>query len=184
MPGNRAKRRTSSHQSAHETFIASFIIVFRLRRHGAARAPQRRACDDLDLPAHIVAAGRLQLPPSSNLFGLWRRSARTFRAVGWRLDDAGAAAALSALGHLRNRQRATDRSAGRAMVPALAVRAMARRQCAMTCRENLSGRTSGNFWVARPRPAADAAFWNGPAFPSALRARVPPRCARSPLRTF
>ncbi len=94
----------------------------------AAPAAQCRARHDLDLPAHAVAAGRLQLPPSADLFGLWRRSDRAFRTVGRRMDDAGAAVALPALGHLGDRQCAADNTAGRAMVSAVAVRTLARRQ--------------------------------------------------------
>src|SRR5579863_4445039 len=48
--------------------------------------------------------------------------------MGRRMDDAGAVAALSSLGHFRHRQCSADEARGRAMVPALAVRALARRQ--------------------------------------------------------
>src|ERR1700730_12376337 len=102
-----------------------------LRYRGAAPAAQCRACDDLDLPAHAVAAGRLQLPASADLLGLWRRGDRAFRAVGRRMDDAGAAVTLPPLGYLGNRQCAADKTAGRAMVSAVAVRPMARRQRAL-----------------------------------------------------
>ena len=77
----------------------------------AAAAAQCRPRADLDLPAHAVAAGRLQLPPSADLLGLWRRGDRALRAVGRRMDDAGAAVALPALGHLGDRQRAADSAA-------------------------------------------------------------------------
>src|SRR6202035_330777 len=83
---------------------------------------------DLALPAHAVAAGRLQLPPFADLFGLWRRGDRAFRPVGRRVDDAGAAVALPALGHVGNRQCAADTAAGRAVVSAVAVWPLARRQ--------------------------------------------------------
>src|ERR1700738_3723374 len=81
-----------------------FAPLFRLRRRGDAAAAQCRTRDDLDLPAYIVAAGRLQLPPFADLLGLWRRG---------------------------DRGRAPDPSAGRALVSAVAVRAMARRQRAL-----------------------------------------------------
>src|SRR5476651_613094 len=113
-----------SKQIAYERFIA----LLRLRRRDTAPAAQCRARDDLDLPAHAVTAGRLQLPPSADLLGLWRRSDRAFRPVGRRLDDAGAAAALPALGHFGDRQRAADQTAGCAMVSAVAVWTLARRQ--------------------------------------------------------
>src|ERR1700733_6627993 len=118
----------------------------RLRSRGATAAAQRRTRADLALPAHAVAAGRLQLPPPADLFGLWRRGDRAFRAMGRRLDDAGAAVALPALGHLGDRQRAADPAAGRAMVSALAVRTLARRQRALE-----------NSAALLPRPARIAA---------------------------
>src|ERR1700679_3777058 len=109
------------------------MAVSRLRRHGATPAAQYGSCDDLDLPAHAVAAGRLRLPSSADLFGLWRRSDRAFRPVGRRMDDAGAAIALPALGYLGNRQRAADKTPGCAMVFAVAVRTLARGQRAVSC---------------------------------------------------
>jgi hypothetical protein len=108
-----------------------YFPLSRLCRRRAAPAAQCRARHDLDLPAHAVAVGWLQLPSSSDLFGLWRRGDRAFRIMGRGLDDAGAAVALPALGHFGNRQRAADKAAGRAMVSAVAVRAMARRQRAV-----------------------------------------------------
>src|ERR1700742_2055507 len=122
MLGNCATPRTSLQHAAHETFIVAFLIMSRLRGGGAAPAAQRRARHDLDLPAHAVAAGRLQLPPPADLFGLCRRGDRAFRIVGRWLDDAGAAVTLPALGHPGNRQRAGIEAAGRAMVSAVAVR--------------------------------------------------------------
>jgi len=125
--------RKSAHMisdAAHEAFIATFVALFRLRR-GAAPAAQCGARTDLDLPAYAVAAGRLQLPSSADLFGLRRRGDRAFRAVGRRMDDVGAAIALPALGYFGNRQRAADDTAGRPMVSTVAVRAMAQRQRAL-----------------------------------------------------
>jgi hypothetical protein len=107
------------------------MAVPRLRRRGATPAAQCGPCRDLDLSAHAVTAGRLQLPPSAELFGVWRRSDRAFRPVGRRMDDAGAAVALPALGHLGYRQRAADKTAGCAMVYAVAVRTLARGQRAV-----------------------------------------------------
>ena len=75
-------------------------------------AAQCGARADLDLPAHAVAAGRLQLPASADMFGVWRRSDRTLRPVGRRMDDAGADPALPALGHIRHRQCAADEPPG------------------------------------------------------------------------
>src|SRR6202171_1446835 len=113
---------------AHEAFIFAFITMHGLCHDGPAPAAQCRPRADLDLPAHDVAAGRIQLPASADLFGLWRRGDRTFRIVGRRMDDAGAIAALPALGHLRHRQCAADPTAGRAMVPSVEIWTLARRQ--------------------------------------------------------
>ncbi len=141
MPGNRANPRTRLRHAAHEAFTLPFIALFRLRRRGATPAAQCGARDDLDLPAHAVAAGRLQLSSSADLFGLWRRGDRAFRTVGRRLDDLGAAVALPALGYLGNRQRAADKTARRAMVSAVAVRPMARRQRTLKTAAPLSNET-------------------------------------------
>src|SRR6202022_1541904 len=124
--------------SAHETFTLTFIALSRLRWRGATPAAQCGARDDLDLPAHPIAAGRLQLPSSADLFGLWRRGGRAFRAVGRRVDDPGTAITLPALGYLGDRQRASDKTAGRAMVSAVAVRPMARRQRAINSAKRAS----------------------------------------------
>src|SRR5450432_656028 len=102
-----------------------------LRRDGFANSAQCGTRDDLALPAYAVAAGRLQLPSPADLFDLWRRGDRALRAVGRRMDDAGAAVALPALGHVGDRQRAADQTTGRAMVLSLAFRAVARRQRAI-----------------------------------------------------
>ena len=128
MHRNHANPRSRLQHAAHEAFIIFFMAVPRLRRRGAAAAAQCGPRDDLDLPAHAVGAGRLQLPPSADLFGLWRPSDRAFRPVGRRMDDIGAAIAMPALGHLGNRQRAAGKTRGRAMVCAVAVRALAWRQ--------------------------------------------------------
>src|SRR6202521_5645436 len=116
-----------------------------LRRHGFANSAQRGTRDDLALPAHAVAAGRLQLPSPADLFGLWRRGDRALRAVGRRMDDPGAAAALPALGHLGDRQCAADQTAGRAMVFAVALRAVARGQRAIELRGSLSLERTGSL---------------------------------------
>jgi len=114
-------------QAAHE----AVIVLSRLYRRDATPATQCRAGVDLDLPAYPVAAGRLQLPTLADLLGLCRRGDRALWAVGRRMDDPGATAALPALGHIGNRHRAPHKTAGRAMVSAVAIRPMARRQCAL-----------------------------------------------------
>ena len=129
MPGNPANPRTGLQHTAHEIFIDP--VLHGLRQRGGAAAAQCGARDDLGLPAHSFAAGWFQLPPSADLLGLWRRGDRALRALGRRMDDPGAAVALSALGHLRDRQCSVDKARWRAMVSALAVRTLARRQRAL-----------------------------------------------------
>src|SRR6202158_1517499 len=107
------------------------LALCRLCRNGFANSAQRGTRDDLALPAHAVAAGRLQLPSPADLLGLWRRGDRALWAVGRRMDDPGAAVALPALGHFGDRQRAADQTAGRAMVSAVALWAVARGQRAL-----------------------------------------------------
>src|ERR1700710_899680 len=93
-----------------------------------APAAQRRPRNDLDLSAYAVAAGRLQLPAPADMFGLWRRGDRTFRIMGRGLDDAGADLTLPALGNFGHRQRAAEETSERAVVSAVALRTLARRQ--------------------------------------------------------
>jgi hypothetical protein len=99
-----------------------------LCQHCPSSAAQCGARTDLDLPAFAVTAGRLQLPAPADMLGVWRRSDRALRLVGRRMDDAGADPALPPLGHIRHRQRAADDACGRAMVSAVALRTLARRQ--------------------------------------------------------
>src|SRR5207302_9463568 len=116
----------------------------RLHRPCSAPSAQRGACRDLDLPAHAVAARRLQLPSPSDLLGLRRRGHRTLRAVGRRMDDAGAAVALPTFRHLGHRQRTDGNAARRAMVPALALRTLARRQRRLVCKAGTHNCRAGN----------------------------------------
>src|SRR5258707_6716355 len=118
------------YHTAHEAFPR----LPRLHGGGAAPAAQCGTGFDLDLPPYPVAAGWLQLPALADLFGLCRRGDRAFRAVGRRMDDPGAIAALPALGHFGYRQRAPHKTARRAMVSAVAIRPVARRQRALTAR--------------------------------------------------
>src|SRR5439155_1911924 len=113
--------------AAHE----AFIVLSRLYRRDATPASQCRTRVDLDLPAHPVASGWLQLSALADLLGLCRRGDRAVWAVGRRMDDLGATAALPALGYIGDRHRAHHKAAGRAMVSAVAIRPMARRQCAL-----------------------------------------------------
>jgi len=141
VPGNRANTGSANGHSAYEIFALSG-----LQRCNSAAPAQCRARDDLALPAHAVAAGRLQLPPSADLFRVRRRGDRTFRAVGRRMDDLGATVALPALGYFRNRQRAADETDGRAMVSAVAVRTMARGQRAL--KRFSAALLPGATWIA------------------------------------
>src|ERR1035438_2768907 len=109
MLGNYANPRSGSGHGAQEALMFKHLVLSRARFPSlAAPAAQRRPRTDLDLPPHAVAAGRLQLPALADLLGLWRRSDRAFWTLGRRMDDAGAAAALPALGYLRHRQCAAD----------------------------------------------------------------------------
>src|SRR5205823_13912292 len=121
------------------------ITLSKLRPYDYAAATPGRARGNLDLPPHAVAAGRLQLQASADLLGVRRRGDRTLRIVGRRLDDAGAAVALPALGNLGHRQRAARCAATRALVFAVALRALARRQRAVEIRKELE--------IARRPPA-------------------------------
>src|SRR3569623_1906874 len=97
-------------------------------RSGEARAAQRRARPDLALSVHALSADRFQLPSCSNLFGLWRRSDRALRIMGRRMDDAGAADAMPAMGRLGSGLRAQPQPHDCALVFAVALRALARCQ--------------------------------------------------------
>src|SRR4051794_37667021 len=111
---------------AHRSVTAE--VMHGLCQHGSPAAAQCGTRADLDLPAYAVAAGRLQLPASADLLDVWRRSDRTLRLVGRRVDDAGADPALPALRDIRHRQRAADEACGCAMVSAVALWTLARRQ--------------------------------------------------------
>jgi hypothetical protein len=128
--------RPNTQQADYEAFAVQAAIAVRaLRGLFASRrttAATGRPRDNLALSAHALAAGRLQLPASADLLGLRRRSDRAFWIVGRRMDDAGPAIALSAVRHLRDRQRAGDKTRWRALVSSVAVRTLARRQCGVT----------------------------------------------------
>src|SRR5690348_7596555 len=90
----------------HEIFRAKFRGTFeagKFHRDSRTDAPAApgRARRDLGLSPHALTAGRLQLPSPADLLGLWRRSDRSLRAVGRRLDDIGAVAPLPPLRHQR-----------------------------------------------------------------------------------
>src|SRR6478672_6322992 len=123
---NSRKTTYMAQHGAHRSVTAK--VMHGLCQHGAPSAAQCGARADLDLPAYAVAPGRLQLPASADMLGVWRRSDRAFRPVGRRMDDAGADPALPALGHIRHRQCSTDQAAGRAVVSAVALWTLARRQ--------------------------------------------------------
>src|SRR3954453_8910455 len=130
MPGNRANQARQGGKLPNEISNETSDVraLCRLRPSGLEMAAPCRTRHDLDLPAYAIAADRLQLPPPVDLLGVRRRSNRAFRVVGWRMDDAGAAVALPALGQFGNRQGNVHEAARLAMVSAMAIRAMARRQ--------------------------------------------------------
>src|SRR3954447_9160248 len=123
---NRAEPRPRSQQSAHEAI--NLRALFQSRRGRAPASTQIRPRADLALPPHALAAGWLQLPAPADLLGLWRRGDRKIRAVGRRLDDAGAPAPLQPFRHLGHRQRAPHHATSRTLVLALALRPLARCQ--------------------------------------------------------
>src|SRR3954454_11462273 len=88
----------------------------------AARPTLRRPRAREGLSVYIVAAGRFPLPASADLLGVCRRGPRSFWALGRLLDDAGAPAALPAMGHIGHRSRSGSCAAARALVRALALR--------------------------------------------------------------
>ena len=116
-----------SGHAAQEAFIRLLRRIRARTRHPTI-ATQCRTSADLALSAHAIGAGGLQLPSRANLLGLWRRSDRAVRAVGGRMDDAGAFAALPSLRHVRPRSGAEQSAIRRAMVSALALRPLARGQ--------------------------------------------------------
>ena len=87
-----------------------------------------RARADQGVSLFALAADRVPLPPSADLFRLWRSGDRALRIVGGRMDDARAARALSSVWNVGSRFRAGFGSAARALVPSLALRTLARNQ--------------------------------------------------------
>jgi tRNA(Glu) U13 pseudouridine synthase TruD len=123
-----SRKTTYIVRHASRSFIVTSKTMHGLCQRSPSSTPQCGTRADLDLSAHAVAAGRLQLPTPADLLGVWRRSDRAFRPVGRRLDDAGADPALPTLGHIRHRQCAAHHTAGCAMVSAVALWTLARRQ--------------------------------------------------------
>lgn len=122
------KLRIEIRQIAQEKTDDALVPLFRLRANDSAPAAQRGSWIDLDVSAYPFAAGRIQLPPRSDLLGLWRRGALAFRIMGGRMDDAGASATLPTLGHVRDRQRDDGITAESTLVSAVALRALARHE--------------------------------------------------------
>src|SRR5713101_3651971 len=92
------------------------------------RPPAGGARTHPGLPPHALRLGRVRLPSSSHLLDLRRRGDRPLRAVGGRLDGAGAALPLSSLRDLRPRFRPAVAAGPFALVLALALRPLARDQ--------------------------------------------------------
>ena len=124
-----ARSSVSMHHRAHESFRRSFRPArFRYCAGRFASPAQRCAHPDLALPAHAVAAGRLQLLSSADLLGLWVRSDRAIWPVGRRMDDSRTAVAMPPVRNIGHRQRSARGAARCALVPALALWTLARRQ--------------------------------------------------------
>src|SRR5882757_3507916 len=77
---------------------------------------------------HPLAADRVPLPVSSHLLGLRRSGAAAARALGRRLDDSGAVAALSPVGQFGIGFCPKRSAARRTLVSALALWPLARNQ--------------------------------------------------------
>src|SRR5436305_2031335 len=97
---NPAQTCSTMSRPLNETSVEIFSALRGLFPDHATAAPQCRTRHDLAVPAYAFAAGRIQLPPSADLLGICGRSDRPLRPVGRRLDDIGAAAAMSAMGHI------------------------------------------------------------------------------------
>jgi hypothetical protein len=126
--GNTRKTTYIVRHGARRSFIVTSKTMHGLCQHGPSSAAKCGTRADLDLPAYAVAAGWLQLPAFADMLGVWRRSDRTLRPMGRRLDDAGADPALPTLGHVRHRQRAAHNTSGCVLVFTVALRALARCQ--------------------------------------------------------
>lgn len=87
-----------------------------------ARTAVLRPRNGQTLSLYCLAVDRVSLSASSNLLGLRRSGASASRALGWRLDDARALAALPSVGQFRSRFRAERFAVAGALVPALALR--------------------------------------------------------------
>src|SRR5262245_46800629 len=112
-----------------------------------ARAGARCARVGEALSPHALAPDRFRLPAPAHLLVLCRRGARSLRPVGGRLDDARAARPLPPVRNLRARFRAGGAAPACALVPALALRPLARHQC----RPRATRRSGHGRW--RPRAA-------------------------------
>src|SRR6185295_20347910 len=99
------------------------------RRHatGAGSKPLRPRSRQI-LPRHPLAADRVPLPVSAHLLGLRRSGFGASRPLGRRLDDSGAAAALSSLGQFWIGLCPARPATRRLLVSALALRTLARDQ--------------------------------------------------------
>src|SRR5262245_14527873 len=97
---------------------------FPLPSTAGAHRPRPAACRTRahqGLQLLVLGAGRVPLPPPADLLGLCRRGDFPLRAVGGRLDDAGAAVPLSSVRNRRARFRAAAAARAGALVSALAL---------------------------------------------------------------
>ncbi len=125
----RPERYKPPSATCHETATANVVFSLPgLRGRHSKAAPQYRQGDDCGLPLHAIAIDRISLPARADMLGLRGRSDWNFRTLGRRMDDPGAAAALPALGNIRDRQCSGSAAAAWAVVHAMALRSLARRQ--------------------------------------------------------
>src|SRR6516225_1761601 len=132
LPRNAQRRRCFGRGAGETPNVTTKPFRFQPASPALAPAAECRKGADLALPAHLVGAGGLQLPSPADLLGLCRRGDCPLWSLGWRLDDASTAVALPSLRHLGHRQRTSRCAAGGAVVPALALWTLARRQRTVT----------------------------------------------------
>jgi len=125
----------------------------------AARAARSRPRAGESLSLHIISADRVPLPASADLFGICGRSAGAARPVGWRLDDAGKIVALSSLWNIGAGFRAARKTGTCTLVPAVALRKMARHKYGTRLTPRAQSALPREGWDAGMRQHAQASGW-------------------------
>ena len=100
-------------------------------------SPPGRARGRQNIPLYVVPPGRISLPPPAHLLRICRTRRCPARPLGRRVDDPGAARALPSMGNRRPRHRGRGGTRPGPLVPAVALRGLARGQ---PTRRSLRGR--------------------------------------------